>query len=289
MQGLTGLSAIAGYQVLREQEAQATPEERLGGIADPRHANVGEQAQPYSWQSKATQASGLSPKGPENQLLSDPDAFFYESAGMPSDSPYFDNTPARRAAPFPKGVLSGPIRPDDPDAYAEQLRQSAALHAVKAGGSRKYTHTQLGDAQQDEWNDFYEYNPGTTLNQTPNRQAASGGNFMYGSRDRVTSLARQNEFGYDTSHMHRRYASGPIPGNTMWMRPGGRPLAKTLAGPARPPIGLASPFAGDDLGQAFGIDGALLQNVPTEYQAPIQPNLAAAGQVPVNDSIVEWY
>lgn len=288
MQGLVGLSAIAGYQVMIDEQSQATPEERYGGTADPKHAQIGETAKPYSWESKATQASGLTPKGPENQLIGDP-GYLMESAGMPGDDPYFDNTPARRAAPWPKGILSGPVDGVSPDAISDQLQQSAAIHGIKSGASRKFTLTELGDAQQDEWNDFYEYNPGTTLNEAPNRQAASGGSFMYGSRDRVTSLARQNSYGFDSAHMHRRYASGPIPGNTMWMRPGGRPLAKTLAGPARPPIGLASPFAGQDLGATFGIDGAMLQNVPTEYVPVPQPALASPGQTPVNDSVVEWY
>jgi hypothetical protein len=113
--------------------------------------------------------------------------------------------------------------------------------------------------------------------------------FMWGTRDRVQSMARQNEFGFDSSHRHRRYADAPIPGNYMWLRPGGRPLQKTLAGPARPAIGPESPFSGDDLGFTFGIDGAVLQNVPTEYVSPAQPKLAAPMAYDDNDAVVEWY
>jgi hypothetical protein len=74
--------------------------------------------------------------------------------------------------------------------------------------------------------------------------------------------------------MHRRYAAGHLPGNYMWMRPQGRPLFKTLAGPARPAIGNESPFAGDDLGFAFSYDtGAVLQSTPQEYVPPPSPNV----------------
>jgi hypothetical protein len=66
-------------------------------------------------------------------------------------------------------------------------------------------------------------------------------------------------------------------------------MVKGLPGPARPPIGIDSPFAGDDLGQAFGINGALLQNVPSEYVPPPQPTLSASVVSDVNDSEVEWY
>jgi len=120
------------------------------------------------------------------------------------------------------------------------------------------------------------------------RQAMSAG-FGWGTRDRTQSFARQNEFGFDSAHVHRRYAQSPIPGNYMWMRPGGRPMVKGLPGPARPPIGPDSPFAGDDLGQSFNINGAILQNVPSEYVPPAQPNLAAAVVSDSFDSVVEWY
>jgi hypothetical protein len=75
----------------------------------------------------------------------------------------------------------------------------------------------------------------------------------------------------------------------MWMTPTGRPLMKTLPGPARPAIGENSPFTGQDLGASFSYNGAILQNVPTEYVAPPQPNLTTPPAADSNDSYVEWY
>jgi hypothetical protein len=121
------------------------------------------------------------------------------------------------------------------------------------------------------------------------KQAISSG-FMWGTRDRTQSMARQNEYGFDSAHMFRRWAVGAIPGNHMWMRPGGRPLVKSLPGPARPAVGVDSPFHGDDLGASFSIDGAMLQNVPTEYLPP--PAVKLAPPLEWDEStgpVVEWY
>lgn len=289
LQGLTGLSALAGQQTLIEENAQATPEERYGGPADPYHAYVGQQAQPYPWQSKMGQAAQAGPiHGAESQLLGDPE-WAWEDAGLDVDDPTFDHTPARRAAPWPKGILSGPVDANSPTAIANQLQQSAAIHGINMGASRRMQQNPIGNVQQDEWEELSELNPGFSALQPQSRQAM-GSSFMFGSRDRSTTFARQNEYGYDSAHMHRRYATGAVPGNYMWLEPAGRPMRKSLAGPARPAIGPNSPFEGDDLGTAFNVDGALLQNVPSEYVAPPQPNLAVS-QVSdqYNAADVEWY
>lgn len=287
MDGLTGLTGVAGYQQQINTDAQATPEERYGGTADPRHANKGEQATPYPWESKSTQAASMhGPYGPENQLLDDM-WFFWEPAGHPSENPDMDNTPSRRAAPWPKGINSGAVPSGNPDDIANQLVQSAAIHAVNMGASRKMTHTSL-DPRNDTWQDFEENDPGHSDLRPLDKQALSSG-FMWGTRDRTQSMARQNEFDFDTAHKHRRWADSGIPGNTMWLRPGGRPLMKSLPGPARPAIGPDSPFAGQDLGAAFDPTGSVLQNVPTEYVPPPQPNLAAAQRYPQDDPSMEWW
>jgi len=285
---LSGLSGIAGYQVLIDEQSQATPEDRMGGTADPKHQEVGETAKPYPWQAKETQAASMhGPYGPENQLLFDFEYWTIEPAGMVTDDPTFDRTPSTGAAPWPKGIASGPVPGETPDDIADQLTQSTAIHGINLGGSLKAVH-QL-DALQDDWAQLYEVNPGHTLTEPPGRQMMSSG-ALWGTRDRTQSFARQNEYGFDSKHMMRRYARGPIPGNTYWMRPGGRPLVKSFAGPARPPIGPDSPFAGNDLGAAFSYDGAVLQNVPREYVPPPTPQLASATQADNgSDAIVEWY
>lgn len=288
MQGLTGLTGIAGYQVLIDEESQASPEERYGDTVDPRHAERGERAHPYSWESKATQAAvGHGPYGPQNQLLGDFE-WFWEEAGTESQDPTFDRTPARRAGPFPKGILSGPIPGEEPNAVSAQRRQSMALHGINTGAGLKAL---IGyEALNDTWEPLIDQtNPGHTDLQPIGRQAMSAG-YGWGTTDRTQSFARQNQYGFDSSHQWRRVATGSIPGNYMYLRPGGRPMRKTLAGPARPPIGVDSPFEGDDLGQAFSYDGAILQNVPTEYSPPPQPNLQPAmAYSNGDDSVVEWY
>jgi hypothetical protein len=286
MDGLSGLSGIAGYQQQINADAQASPEQRNGNVADARHSIVGEQAAPYPWQSKATQAAAMhGPYGPENQLLDDT-FWFWEPAGMPDQNPWMDNTPSRRAAPWPKGINSGVVPSGDPDETSRNLLLSMEIHGTNMGASRGIQH--MLDPQNDDWQDFAENDPGNTDQLPLDKRAISSG-FMWGTRDRLHSMARQNEFGFDTAHKHRRWAAGGIPGNTMWLRPGGRPMMKSLPGPARPAIGPDSPFSNQNLGQAFDPNGAVLQNVPTEYVPPPQPNLAAAMQATGNEAPVEWW
>ena len=290
MYGLTGLTGIAGYQVQIDADAQADPDERHGNIADPRHGQL-DRTQPYTWEANSVQAGvGHGPYGPENQLLGD-EWYFIQPAGDVTQDPYMDRTPARRAAPWPKGIASGSVPGETPDQISDQLLQSYAIHGIRANAGMKMVRTQQGDIQQDEWVSLDEVNSGNSDLRPLDKQAISSG-FMWGTRDRTQSMARQNEYGYDSKHMLRRYAVGPIPGNTLWMKPGGRPLAKSLPGPARPAIGIDSPFSGDDLGASFSIDGALLQSVPAEYSPPAQPNLAVSlprSSESYGNSVVEWY
>ena len=290
MYGLTGLTGIAGYQVQIDAEAQANPEERHGNIADPRHGEL-DRTTPYAWEANSVQAGvGHGPYGPENQLLGD-EWYFIQPAGDQSQDPYMDRTPARRAAPWPKGIASGTVPGETPDQIADQLAQSYAIHGIRANAGMKSVYNQAGDIQQDEWVLLDEVNSGSSDLRPLDKQALSS-NYQWGTRDRIQSMARQNEYGFDSKHMLRRYATGPIPGNTLWMKPGGRPLAKSLPGPARPAIGVDSPFADDDLGTNFSIDGAILQTVPSEYVPPPQPNLAIGpprSAESYGDSVVEWY
>lgn len=286
MAGLTGLSGIAGYQVQINNDAQATPEQRSGGTVNDKHSERGETAKPYPWQSNSTQAATEhGPYGPQNQLLGD-EQWFLEPAGMPWQDPAMDLTPSRRAAPWPKGIASGPVPGETPDQISDQLQQSRWIHGVNThAGLRVLTGY---EATNDTWERIDQTDTGFTDLRPLDRQALSSG-FQWGTRDVVQSMARQNEYGFDAAHKMRRWATGGIPGNNYWMRPGGRVLAKSLPGPARPAIGPDSPFAGDDLGQSFDINGALLQNVPSEYTPPPAVNLAPAMVSAENDSVVEWY
>lgn len=287
--GLTGLTAIAGYQQVVIENSQATPEQRLGDSVDPRHGNWGQQAAPYPWQSSLGGGGSHGPYGPENQMLGD-EEWFLTPAGVPQEDPLFDKTPRSHASPKPKGILSGPIPSDGPDDIANQLKQSMAIHAINTGASRQsiYSTYALG-VQNDQWEAPIDDVSAGSSDLVPLPKQALSSGFMWGTRDRTQSMAVQNSYGFDSAHKFRRVATGAIPGNTYWMRPGGRPLAKSLPGPARPAVGPDSPFAGQDLGAAFGIQGAVLQTQPTEYSPPPQPKLVPAVDNTDDNSAVEWF
>lgn len=281
---LTGLSGLAGYQVQINADNQATPEERMGGTADPAHAKpLAEASIPRG----SRMGEPVGPYGPDNLMLGD-ESWFWESGGNAYEDPTFDHTPSTRAGPWPKGILSGPVGGPGPDDTAPKLAQLAALHGIDTNADAKF---QSGgtEALNDDWMEIDQLNPGNSdLVDIPKQSKSSG--FGWGTRDVTQSMARQNEFGFDSSHQHRRWASGSIPGNNDWMRPGGRVMMKSMAGPARPAIGPNSPFTGQDLGFSFDPNGAVLQNVPTEYVAPPSVNLSNPKTAWTdNDSVVEWY
>lgn len=280
---LTGLSGLAGYQVQIDEDAQATPEQRSGGVADPSHAKY--LAEDYIRRG-AQIGEPIGPYGPDNQMLSD-EGWFWEPGGEPNQDPQFDHTPTNHAGPWPKGFQSGPVGDISPEATAQKLRVLTGLHGMDLnGGAQSLLSRQ--EALNDSWETVDQLNPGNSdLADLPKQSKSSG--FGWGTRDRTQSMAAQNEFGFDSAHQFRRFATGSIPGNNMWLRPGGRLIQKSMPGPARPAIGVDSPFAGQDLGAAFSVDGALLQNVPTEYTAPPQPNLQNAPSPDQGDSFVEWY
>lgn len=269
MAGLAGINPIQGWEV---EQPEASAEERLGGPADPRHAR------PY-WavperMPQFLQAWALSPASPDvSPGLLDPALAASAAAGaLPAQTsgpgtPYYGATPITHAAPNIKGVETS----IGPDASARRAQQSAAVHADGLGESAHFFSI---SALQDQWTDFYNAEPESPTRQQPvNGQVgkASGG---FGSTDRVGNPDGVMGHGYQNAHMHRRYATGSVPGNYMWMRPAGRPMIKTTPGPARPPIGEASPFTGQDLTLAFGVRGAVLANAPNDYEAPADPYVA---------------
>lgn len=270
LQGLTGLSSL---QVLQEDTPEATAEQLHGSPANPYHAQTGEWSTPGSELSQAVPAAGNAWVPPDMGLIED-DAYFHPllPSGKLSDDPTSERAPWTHAAPWPKDPIGdGSVQPDN---VIHHLNQNAQIHAVNTGGKRNVQIFSM-DPLQDDWRELWEVNPGhTDLSVVPEQiksGAAPGGR---GNTDPTQSHAKQNEFGYGSKHMHRRYAAGSIPGNYMYLNPAGRPLIKSLAGPARPPIGEGSQFTGNDLGQAFGIDGAVLQSPPVQYVGPPMPYVA---------------
>lgn len=281
---ISGLKPLAGINIIKDDAAFATPEQRSGGTADPYHGNVGERAEPYAWESQQTPGGTHGPYGPENQLLDD-EFWFLEPAGMPSDDPDYDrNTPniTRSHGSVRNQTVSGPV-PSQYEAVNKQIQQMSN-HGSNLGTSRGMTNNSLGLAKQDNWLEIWEVDDGNSDLPSIGPQFSHQAN-GFGVNDAASNTARKiNLFGYGAKHMHRRYAQSPIPGNYMWMRPQGRVLFKTMAGPARPPIGGNSPFAGQSIGSTFQYDnGAILQDVPTEYIPPPSPNIESVTPAYSND------
>lgn len=273
--GFPGIGPVVGFSVA---EPQATPEERYGKPVNPSHAQWGEQAAPYSWESQLTNYQGhMGPYGPENALLGDEEALEGMPAGTLGHDPYGDLTPYRgHAAPMTR-TLSGPL-PSQHEAINDQLVQAAEIRATDLGASRKFTLTEVGDAQQDHWEEIWDVS-NQPQKYGPGQKHTGFSVFGFATNDRpVNPFRKENGFGFNMGHHHRRFAIGSIPGNYMWMKPGGRPMFKSLPGPARPAVGSNSPFEGDNLGDTFGIQGAVLVQVPQEYQPPPSPQMTA----PVN-------
>ena len=279
-----------GIGIIKDDAAFATPEERYGGTADPFHGQVGETAKPYSWQSLQTPAASHGPYGPQNQLLDD-EYWFLEPAGYPEQDPDFDyNSPSntRSHGSVRNITISGPL-PSQYDAVNRQLAQMDNKASDK-NTSNSMMYNSLGYVQQDNWNEIWFVDDGST-DAPKNAKQFSHSAFGIGVNDAVMNLSRKvNAFGYGDKHMHRRYAQSPIPGNNMWMRPNGRILFKTMAGTARLPIGPDSQFTGvdepgnvKDPGFNFDPYGAILNDTPTEYMPPPAPNIAPVTPAYSND------
>jgi hypothetical protein len=266
---MAGPSPVQGVTGLYDPTPEATAEEIWGGPADPAHGGGRDPSTGYI----ETQFYG-GPHGPyglDNQLLGVDMAVVYtEGAGLIGDDPRADLQPQTHAAPWPKGLSDRQsVQPDD---VTDGIRESFLIHSMDQGMKRQFDAM---EAKNDTWQDVDYTDPGTpTLQaQVPKQVGAVAG--LRGSTDRVQSLQLQNEHGFDSAHVHRRYATGNIPGNFQWMIPGSRPLRHDRMG-AIPniPTGEDSPFTGDDVGQSFSTQGAVLEVLPTEYQEPVTPSLS---------------
>jgi hypothetical protein len=275
MANVPGVNGITGFIV---SNPEAPPFEMQGGPADPAHKEWGEQASPYPWENV--------PMGPYPGLINPIDGMVgnipnYGSlnTGTLVQDPTADQTPTYHAAPFPNEGPGSPA-PDQMDIHGRahgskrQLLQSLRIHASNSGAGlrRLFAPTQL--VKQDEWTAFFNPVQGEDIVPAiPGSVSSNAGGF--GTNDHVSNAYHKaNEYGLNTSHRHRRYAGGPIPGNEMWMKPGGRPMVRSLTGIHNFPISGA--FAGDDPGATFGYQGAILVDTPPEYVAPPQVNVAPA-------------
>lgn len=290
---LTGLSGLSGINAIAESDPFATAEKRMGGPVNPLHGTQwGEQAKPYSWESQQTPSGSHGPYGLENQLLGD-DMWFIEPAGSPEQNPQFSyNMPdLTRSHGSVKNRINNTAL-SQADSIREQLAQMDN-HGLSDGTSQKMLTNRLGDVQNDQWQEIWELNEGSSDLPQVGKQFSHVA-YGFGVNDAASNTSRKtNQYGYGSKHQHRRFAIGSLPGNYMWMRPHGRPLFKTIAGPARPPVGGNSPFAGQDVGTAFSYDnGAMLLNTPEEYVPPPAPNIQTRTPTydnPTGTDAIEWW
>jgi hypothetical protein len=272
MEGLSSLQGLTGFVI---EEPEATPEERSGNAADPRHAIVGEKAQPYSWQSLQMPGATAPLTVPPEVGFVDDGIYEYwtQTASNIEELPAGDTAPWTHAGPWPSDPIGdGSVQPDN---AVRQLVQNAFLRSQKVGPVSRAMFRPWANPQQDAWKEIWQVDPNSDdIPVASNQMKASLAPGGRGSTDRRQSFAKQNSFGFDSRHMHRRYAAGSIPGNVLWMRPASRPLVKSIPGPAKLPIGSTSQFAGQDPSLAFGTRGAILANLPTAYVAPPTPDVA---------------
>lgn len=271
MPGPQSISGIEGFVI---EDPEATPYDIHGGPANPAHAKFGEVAEPYPWQ--MTQFGGAYDFiDPVDGMVAS-----YEEvlpAGSIDQDPLGDRTPYTHAAPWPKNPMGdGSVSPEN---IARQLQQNRSIHASNLGASYAHLYTNAV-AHNDTWEEVWSVSPGTSSLENPNVphqvSMAVGG---YGSRNRGTTPSPQNAYGFDSAHFHRRFATGSIPGNQMWMKPGGRPLVKSISriGLRNWPTGANTPFYGDDPTASFDTYGAILVDIPNEYVSPPQPMTVSNG------------
>jgi hypothetical protein len=278
------LGAALGPRSFTIEDDFATPEQRNGDPADPRHATEGEQAHPYPWLKSGQESVPHGPYGLDAGLMGFDVAAFETPAGRLMDDPTADLQPITRAAPYPKGVPSGV----DPDSTEQRQAQSRTIHGMGQGAAREMLFLPTADPVQDQWAEIWDVDPGQS-NQVPVPQQVANGSGGWGHRDRVQSQARQNAYGFDAAHKHRRFAIGSIPGNFMWLRPGSRPLVKSVPGTARIPTGPTSPFAGQDTEIAYDPRGAVLMDLPVQYTAPAEPDYAQSFDPLTGPVEVDYY
>lgn len=270
-----GVNGITGFVV---SNPESPPFEQQGGTVDPMHKQWGETASPYPWE--------VVPMGPYPGLMNPIDGMIETPSngyslppGVMAQDPTSDQTPTYHAAPYPN---EGPnsIGPDQMDAKGRhegstrQLLQSAWIHAHNTGAGlrRLFAPTQV--VKQDEWTGFYNDVQGEDLvPPIPGSVSSNAGG--YGANDHVSNAYhKSNQYNLNTAHRHRRFATGSIPGNTMWLKPGGRPMVRSLTGIHQFPTSGA--FAGDDPGYTFSYQGAVLEDTPPEYVAPPQVTVGPA-------------
>lgn len=267
--GITGIQGLNQERFRVVIQPEAPPAGVHGGSVDPKHGHTGEVAEPYPW------IEFLGPHGPygpgEDQMLSELPEDRTLRAGDIRQDPSGDQTPYySHAGPNIPGIMlnheTGPSHL--PDGVSDYLRKSALAHGTRTNAAEKGRAS--SNPENDPWLRFWEPVQGEDiLPPVPGQVSVAAGGF--GTHDRTSNTYHKvNSYQLNTSHRMRRYSTNVVPGNWMWMNPGGRPLHKTLAGPAQVPVG-EGPFSGQDQGYGYGPEGAILMDPATSYVTPPLP------------------
>lgn len=176
------------------------------------------------------------------------------------------------AAPWPSfGINDGLVH--DRGAQAERNIANAELHSLDTGGPAWFTTTIIDVAEKMPWEAEADYvSPGQTILQpVPGQMQGLMG------RDRVQGTPALNDYGFDSAHVNRPRAVGDVPGNFLWLDGREqRPMTIQIAGHnGRFAVGADSPFEGQTPGVG-GVGGAVLTGLPSGYNPPVQPPIAAA-------------
>jgi hypothetical protein len=161
-----------------------------------------------------------------------------------------------------------------------QLLNSLWIHAHNTGASLKRLFLTTYGSKQDNWTGFFNPVQGDDI--VPNIPGSVSNNAGgYGANDHTNNAYHKaNTYGFNTSHRHRRYATGSIPGNYMWLEPAARPQRRSFTSQYK--FQTSGAFAGDDPGASFNTYGAILTATPPNYNAPPQPNL---GNAPASEPV----
>ena len=277
--GITGITGLNTDRFRVVLQPEAAPAGVHGNAVDPKHTQTGETAEPYPW------IEFLGPHGPYGPAESDLLSELPESRTLPAgeivQDPSGDQTPYyTHGGPNIPGLLfnreTGPNHL--PDGASSYLEKSRLAHGVRTNAGEK--GRQSSNPENDPWTSFYEPIQGEDLltNDRVRDGQVGPSAFGYGVNDHMSNdFPKVNSYGFNTAHRMRRYSTNVVPGNWMWLNPGGRPLHKTMPHSAYPPTG-DGPFSGQDATYGYGIEGAILMDSATEYVAPPQPKVVPAVQ-----------
>lgn len=261
---MNGVSGLTGLTINGGQEA--SPQQKYGDPVDPRHAESANLPK-QPWEVYPGEPHG--PYGTENGLLGMPIAS--SGGGILLNDPTADRQPLTHGAPWPKGV----DQTVEPEGEADSLRESYEIHSSGFGFGRRAWSNPASAPSTDPagYQDIELVDPGSfvrPLADMPDQQKGMpiGG---AGQRDRVQSFAPQNQYGFDSAHVIRRWGRNGLPGNFLWMQGGFRPLVSARVGPAVIPTGPDSPFAGQSGKRGYGPQSSALFQLPAPYVVPPEP------------------